>query len=288
MFTSYIAPVLQEAEAVAQAGDIAKVYEKLRSLTLADQGLLNLYVPDAYPALKGILPFLPSQEAQMRWVGDSGLNLQIKTANIARLFQIMAYKHMGKSLSDLNILDYGCGWGRILRFMNYLAPLENIYGVDVMESSLDECRKSHVPNKIEMCDRRPVDLPFEGVTFDFIYAFSVFTHLPEDVATTVLKAIRKRVAADGVLIATLLPVEYWNTREGKEWPKPETLTKMRTDYAQKGYAFNPHHGSNNTYGDTTYTFEFYEALVAKAGWEMVDVERELSDPYQLITVLKPV
>ena len=38
------------------------------------------------------------------------------------------------------VLDYGCGWGRLVRFLARDVPQGSLYGCDPVEAILDVCR----------------------------------------------------------------------------------------------------------------------------------------------------
>ena len=289
MLPTYTNDIMSDAENAAREGNILRTYDMLSKLTLADFCTLSMEVPSEYSYLKKQFPTMPSDDVQKRWVGDFGQSLMNRTCNFARLIQVLSYKATGNGLEGKKILDYGCGWGRLLRIMNYFANVTNVYGIDVMQSSLDECHKSNIPNQVALCERRPVVLPFDDLLFDLVFAFSVFSHIPEGVAYAVLNAIRERISKSGVLILTIRSYEFWDLRVGV-WPV-ELIKKMRTEHNKNGYAFHAFDNGddiNKDYGDVTMSLEFLSSMADKTGWEVSDIERDLSEPYQIAVSLKPV
>lgn len=289
MLPSYTKEILSNAEKHANDVDISHLYQLLRKLPLADFCTLSLKPPSDYPKLAKKLPQMPPDEVQKKWVGDFGQSLMNRTCNIARLFQLLSYKVTGSGLEDKTILDYGCGWGRLIRIINHLGDVEKIYGVDVMQISLNECTKSRIPNKIELCDPIPQALPFGDILFDLIFSFSVFTHIPEHVAHAVLSATRKRISENGIFILTIRSYEFWSLREAA-WPR-EIVKKLRNDHLSKGYAFHTFDNGgdmNANYGDTTMSFEFLSSIAEQNNWEIATIERDLSEPFQIAVALKPI
>lgn len=53
-----------------------------------------------------------------------------------RLFDLISWRVTGAGLENKKILDYGCGWGRLLRLMNYYSDPDRVCGVDAMQESL--------------------------------------------------------------------------------------------------------------------------------------------------------
>lgn len=75
-----------------------------------------------------------------------------------------------------SILDFGCGVGRIIR--HWSKSLGPIYGTDYNPDLVEWCQ-----NNLKFCNFNlntlSGKLPYDSETFDFIYSFSVFTHLKE-------------------------------------------------------------------------------------------------------------
>jgi SAM-dependent methyltransferase len=78
-----------------------------------------------------------------------------------------------------DVLDFGCGSGRMIRFLADHARAQQVWGVDVNEASIGWCR-AHLspPFRFSTCSSQP-HLPFDGATFGLVYAGSVFTHISE-------------------------------------------------------------------------------------------------------------
>ena len=75
------------------------------------------------------------------------------------------------------ILDFGCGVGRVMRhWSSTKGPAW--HGTDYNPALVEWC-KSHLKFSKFRVNTLSGELPYEAQTFDFIYAFSVFTHLNE-------------------------------------------------------------------------------------------------------------
>jgi len=281
--------LLQDVENTAALGDLAGVYRKLRGLALADFCNLHIDSLGQYPHLAKLLPQMPSDDVQKKWVGDYGRHLMMRSCNLARLFDLMSYRVTGSGLAGKNILDYGCGWGRLLRIMNYYSPSEKVDGVDPMQVSLDHCEEAKIPNKLSLIAARPDALPLEQKKYDFAFAFSVFTHTPADVTATVLRALRPCMSSNSVFVATIRSVEWVSVRDGK-WPQEKTQ-RMRDSFYADGYGFETFDTSDSLesadYGDTIMTIDYMEKLAEKEGWSLASVDRDLTEPFQIAVALKP-
>jgi SAM-dependent methyltransferase len=77
-----------------------------------------------------------------------------------------------------SILDFGCGCGRMLLWMEELGRTQALYGTDIDAEAIAWCRE-HIPYaKLSVNDGEP-PLPFADATFDLIFNHSVFTHIDE-------------------------------------------------------------------------------------------------------------
>ncbi|MEE9334892.1 MAG: class I SAM-dependent methyltransferase [Granulosicoccaceae bacterium] len=281
--------VLQDAESFAASGNLDAVYEKLRSLALADFCNLHIDSLAQYPELSKLLPQMPADDVQKKWVGDYGKNLMMRSCNLARLFDLMSFRVTGSGLHGKNILDYGCGWGRLLRIMNYYSPMDQVDGVDPMQESLDHCRNDSIQNNLSLISTRPEQFPITDKLYDFAFAFSVFTHTPADVTSSVLRALRPAMSKNSCFVATIRSVEWVAVRDG-HWAEEDTK-KMRDDFYENGYAFKTFKNNSSLehqdYGDTIMSVEYLDQLAQKEGWRVELVDRDLTEPFQIAVALVP-
>jgi SAM-dependent methyltransferase len=75
------------------------------------------------------------------------------------------------------VLDFGCGVGRIMRHWNALQHTA-LHGTDYNSRLVEWCRENLNYAKFNV-NTLSGGLPYGTESFDFIYAFSVFTHLSE-------------------------------------------------------------------------------------------------------------
>jgi len=100
-----------------------------------------------------------------------------------------------------NILDFGCGCGRIIRHLKSLKNTD-VYGVDINKRCILWCDKNLKFAKFKKNSIAP-SLDFNDETFDFIYAVSVFTHLNEDLQISWMKEFKRILKKNGLLLLTL-------------------------------------------------------------------------------------
>jgi SAM-dependent methyltransferase len=100
-----------------------------------------------------------------------------------------------------NILDFGCGCGRITRHWKQLNRAR-IYGVDYNAGLLGWCRKNLPFASYEI--NKPMSmLRRDSGVFDFIYAASVFTHLSEQPQTFWIQELKRVLKPGGIFLITV-------------------------------------------------------------------------------------
>lgn len=128
-----------------------------------------------------------------------------------------------------NILDFGCGCGRIIRaFRNHL-PTEHLFGTDIDPDAIAWLKENYKGiAEFSVNSHLPPTL-YADEMFDLIYSVSIFTHLPEDMQFAWLNEL-KRIAKPGAyLILT--------THGQKQYPG---LTSRGIKiFEEKGFYYDP-------------------------------------------------
>lgn len=96
-----------------------------------------------------------------------------------------------------SILDFGCGCGRILRRFTRAGP--RLSGCDLNPKLVAWCRANLPGEAFETNEVEP-PLPFADASFDLVYAFSVFTHLPEALQRPWLVELGRVLEPGGILL----------------------------------------------------------------------------------------
>jgi SAM-dependent methyltransferase len=280
----------QEAQLVAQranaARDLPAALALLREMGLDDFGVL-LSDARAFPNLARMLPTMAPASVQDQWTGANGLQLLVQSLAFMRALESLCARYRGASLAGKRILDYGCGWGRLMRLALYYTDPGRLYGVDPWDRSIALCREHRVPGEIAQSDYLPYDLPVSAKA-DVAFAFSVFTHLSERAARTALQALRRCCADDALLIITIRPIEYWRHHQHFHARSREQLISA---HGEHGFAYQPHGNivvdGDAVYGDTSMTHAFATRLLAEEGWSALGFDRTLGDPFQTFVAARP-
>jgi len=102
------------------------------------------------------------------------------------------------------ILDFGCGCGRTIRHFRTL-PKTQLYGTDYNPKLVAWCGRN-LPFARFGLNRLHPPLDYPGETFDLVYAFSVFTHLPESLQFAWMKELSRVLKPAGYLVFSTLPL----------------------------------------------------------------------------------
>lgn len=96
------------------------------------------------------------------------------------------------------MLDLACGCGEFLYFLRSTG-YENVFGVDVCESELEQARQIGIPNLT--CTSALKYLDDKNECFDVISAFNLFEHLRKEEILRLLKLIHRALKPGGRLLA---------------------------------------------------------------------------------------
>jgi len=100
------------------------------------------------------------------------------------------------------ILDFGCGAGRMLRWLADVAGHGEVWGTDISAEHIVWCTQHLAPPFHFLVNTTLPHLPFEDRYFDVVYAGSVFTHI-DDLAPTWFLELRRVLRAGGKLYVTI-------------------------------------------------------------------------------------
>jgi SAM-dependent methyltransferase len=119
-----------------------------------------------------------------------------------------------------SILDFGCGCGRMLLWMEQLGRKCALHGTDIDVEAIDWCR-DHVRFAEVTVNKADPPLPYPAGAFDLVFSHSVFTHLDEQRQDAWLSELQ-RVTVQGGFVAVstdgevALGDDVWRIRERLE------------------------------------------------------------------------
>lgn len=281
--------IVERAEKIAVDGTVNQILAELRNLCFFDFGALLISLPDpALPNLSRVLPRMASDEVQKSWTGESGTRLLLAATNFIEISHRNLVHICRRTFDRARVLDYGCGYGRMMRLMYYFTNPENIYGVDPWDRSIEICKEDGVLGTIIQTEYLPESLPVPENHFDIILSYSVFTHTSMKVTLQSLRTLRKYIAPSGLLVLTTRPTEYWRVDSLKDRPG-FSLEHQLALHRDTGYSFLPS-GWNlpadgeSIFGDTSIDPDWF--VQAFPEWDLQGYDRGM-DGYQVILFLTP-
>jgi len=151
--------------------------------------------------------------------------------------------YLTKSGVELNriksVLDIGCGTGRLLVGWYLDNPDRHLFGCDINPSLVDWAG-ANLPDPMRFRQNGLLPpLPYQTGEFDLVYLVSVFTHLSLEAQKLWLSEIKRILAPNGILLATLHGDIYIQLSQPAKY----------NDFQQQGYLEvvhrNEDEGSNN-------------------------------------------
>ena len=131
-----------------------------------------------------------SEEAKMEFF-ESGRR------NINSVLEVCR-RHFDQSFSPKNILDFGCGVGRLV--IPFAEIAEHVVGVDVSDSMLKEARKNCNEYSVQNVSLLKSDDNLSSLDgeFDLIHSFIVFQHIPVERGRRILTNLLNHLKEGGI------------------------------------------------------------------------------------------
>jgi SAM-dependent methyltransferase len=169
----------------------------------------------------------------------------------------------GRTVDDVdNWLDFGCGYGRVIRFLLRRVPPHRVSGVDVIGDAVGFCaREFGVWASLVGSDFDTIELG----EFDFVFAISVMTHIPPDAAVAFLRFIRRATKPGGIAMFTTQGEACLHDIAGQFSPRyADRAATIRESYARDGMAYVPYgYYKDDRYGLSWYSREFVDDNLCK-------------------------
>jgi SAM-dependent methyltransferase len=155
--------------------------------------------------LARLLPAYPAEDIQYRFTGAAGDDTMREAFGFYQLVQRLVAEHGLRPTAA--VLEFGCGWGRMIRlFLREIEP-RNLWGIDCMPAAIDICTATNPYCQFRLTEPLP-PCSLADDSFDLVYAYSVFSHLSEDAHARWLSEFRRILRPGGLLIATTRSREF--------------------------------------------------------------------------------
>jgi SAM-dependent methyltransferase len=124
---------------------------------------------------------------------------------VQTLMDILA--RQGRSLADIeDLLDFGCGCGRVLRHLKNYKSIR-LHGTDCNATAIRWCDENLNFAEFSSNALQP-PLRYRAQSFDLIYAFSIFTHLTEQLQKAWIVELGRVLKPNGLLVITTNGDQY--------------------------------------------------------------------------------
>src|SRR5579871_4247453 len=126
-----------------------------------------------------LLPIVPPVLARYTCGPDqTPFNFVRSGAEVFLMFGFATRTYDGRDIEQYaNVLDFGCGNGRLLRFID--PGRCRLHGCDISADNIDFV-KQHFPAVLAYRSPLMPPLDYADAAFDLVYSFSVFSHLSLD------------------------------------------------------------------------------------------------------------
>ena len=207
-----------------------------------------------------------------KWYHDEGKN------SAEEAIELLS-KHIDLKKSNINILDWGCGPGRVTRHFPSLLPDARIFGSDYNEKYIEWC-KDHLKGITFSLNKIDPPTNYQGDFFDIVIGLSIFTHLSEKGHFDWMNELYRIVKPGGFVLITTQGKIYYSilsTAEKKLFDSNSLVIRKYPDEGNRLYSsFQP--------------IEFIKQLI-KEKFNVVEIipgELNNGEPAQDIWVLKKI
>lgn len=132
---------------------------------------------------------------------------------------------------EMTILDLGCGYGRSAEWL--WRTVRKVYGVDISKEIIQVCKtRFRAIQNVEFYENAGNDLGmFPPNSFDLIYCFNVFQHIPREMTAAYLEEFRRTLKLGGFCLFNLVSGVNEDTKYGEpgtEWTIGYRQEEVRT------------------------------------------------------------
>lgn len=139
-------------------------------------------------------------------------------------------------------LDFGCGPGRVARFVSEFPIVRTIHGVDVDDEAIRWNRR-HMASGDYLVLTEDIALPYPDASFDVVFSVSVFSHLDEKPQFGWLREVHRVLRGGGLFLAS-------THSEKLRYSRPDLTLEQHRELNATGFLFAP--GNGNFRSDSTF------------------------------------
>jgi len=149
-----------------------------------------------------------------------------------------ALNSISKERAVGSLLDFPCGYGRVLRFLRAMFPKSDITGCELQKTALDFCQRTFgIVPLLSSIDLKSLSLPRK---FDLIWCGSLLTHIDENATTDLLRFFHRHLLVEGICIFTTHGQRAVEMIKDKRKTFPlvdKNQQKLLRDFQEEGYGY---------------------------------------------------
>lgn len=231
-------------------------YQRAWKLRLA---MGRVVPPRRFEALNGRVHF-----NDFMFKDDSPAGVEIYRTRALNVISLIdrSLEAAGRNMTEIRRwLDFGCGYGRVLRWLVQWVDPDRVYASDVIKEGVEFCASEFGVHPLHSTSRlRDLDLG----RFDFLYAISVLTHLDEENETAFMELLHRSLEPGGIALFTTHG--QWSLDnlhiygENYEVMHDDLVRRVR----ERGRAFVPYqHYGDDEYGMTWHSADHVGSRIAE-------------------------
>ncbi len=177
-----------------------------------------------------------------------------------------------------SILDFPCGYGRVLRFLRAMFPNAEITAAEIDRTALDFCRRHFaVTTFLSKTSLSDLTLPQR---FDLIWCGSLFTHIDEETSGNLLQFFHDHLSDQGVCIFSThgqRSIDWIQSKKVTYGLKENAQQEVIRGFQEQGYGYADYPNESG-WGISTVSHQrivelakgvgsWYETLFLEHGWD---------------------
>ena len=178
-----------------------------------------------------------------------------------------ALRNSGKEACVETILDFPCGYGRVLRFLRTMFPNSHITAAEIDKNALNFCKQTF--SATPFLSKNIFNVLNLHRQFDLIWCGSLITHINDLYANELLKFFYDHLTKNGICIFTThgkRSIEWLQNKKQSYGLPEDSQQKIIRCFQSKGYGYADYPNQSG-YGISVATHQFILELASKFdGW----------------------
>jgi cyclopropane fatty-acyl-phospholipid synthase-like methyltransferase len=198
-------------------------------------------------------------------------------------------EHIGMQIDQFaSILDFGCGCGRVMRWLVEVVPAERVFGTDFDKAAIEWLHDNFKKTTCFVNSALP-PTEFTDDFFDLILGYSVFTHFDRAYQDKWLSELKRIVKPNGIVLLTVHGAYNWEYTRANVLLGAQNTETIGEELHKSGFAFSKHDGWDAHFPDFYHTAWHLPAYI-NAHWskwfDVVALIEQGGRPTQDLVILR--